>query len=377
MRIKTIGGIALAITLLGGMAAPAAYADELTDEAPLEVAAVVETEAPVEAVEVETPEPEPVVEVAPVEVAKPAPVVETKPAPFSAYRISARWIIPASWDYATTPYYTAAIFPQPAGESIPCNQWAQDDVYLIDSVADEALYASLDDDGVLTMGEDSAIYLTHVFTKGEACVVIPPVVTYPVVITPAVPTFTTAPTCDTDGTYVLPEGPAAQNHNPTAGLHGVELDGYHLYVRNTSGEFGAPGAYTWQAYGIGAKGNEAYPLGTSVGGKVDSNGNPKAGGMVSGTFTVAPATDDCPVVIDPPVEPPVVIDPPVTVEPPVEVPVVVEPAIVAAPVAARVSTDRLATTGSNDSPVVGLGIALAVILAGLGAVLFGRRRVTT
>lgn len=124
-----------------------------------------------------------------------------------------------------------------------------------------------------------------------------PVVTYPPVITPAVPNFSTAADCDTDGTYVLPAGVAAQNHNPETGLYGVELDGYRLYVRNTTGDFGGPGEYTWQAYGIGAAGFGDYPKGTSVGGKVDGQGNPKAGGMVSGTFTVDAATGDCPVVI--------------------------------------------------------------------------------
>lgn len=127
------------------------------------------------------------------------------------------------------------------------------------------------------------------------CTPPPPPVTYPPVITPAAPTFTTAPTCDIDGTYVLPAGTPAQNHNPATGLHGVELDGYHLYVRNTTGEFGGPGVYTWDAYGIGAAGNATYPKGTSVGGKVDGSGNPKAGGKVSGTFTVDAATGDCPI----------------------------------------------------------------------------------
>ena len=122
----------------------------------------------------------------------------------------------------------------------------------------------------------------------------PPVKVYPPVITPVAPSFTTAATCDTDGTYTLPAGPAAQTGGPGQD-HGVELDGYRLYVQNTTGTFGGPGAYTWQAYGIGAAGNAAYPNGTSVGGKVDSQGNPKAGGMISGTFTVDAKTGDCPI----------------------------------------------------------------------------------
>lgn len=69
----------------------------------------------------------------------------------------------------------------------------------------------------------------------------PPIKEYPPVVTPAAPVGTPA-TCDTDGSYTLPEGSPAQNHNPSAGLYGVEMDGYHLYVRNTTGAFGGPGA---------------------------------------------------------------------------------------------------------------------------------------
>lgn len=121
-----------------------------------------------------------------------------------------------------------------------------------------------------------------------------PEVVYPPVIVPAALSGTPA-TCDADGTFTLPDGTPAQNHNPAAGLYGVEMDGYHLYVRNTTGEFGGPGAYTWEAYGIGANGNAAYPNGTSVGGKTDSQGNPKAGGKATGSFTVDAKTGDCPV----------------------------------------------------------------------------------
>ncbi|WKW87081.1 membrane protein [Microbacterium phage Nicole72] len=119
---------------------------------------------------------------------------------------------------------------------------------------------------------------------------------YPPVVTPTIIGQITDPTCDKDGAFVLPEGiENAENHNPEDGLYGFEGDGFHLYVRTDAETFGGPGTYTWEAYGIGAKGNEAYPIGTSVGGKVDKYGNPKAGGKVSGEFVVEPATGDCPV----------------------------------------------------------------------------------
>ena len=106
----------------------------------------------------------------------PIPPVVCPPTPaFQAYQKTARWLLPASWDYATEPTYQEAIFPQDAlTGDLPCGRWSQDDTYWIDSEADAALFASLDDDGVLTNGEDAAIYQSHTFTKGPECVVTPP-----------------------------------------------------------------------------------------------------------------------------------------------------------------------------------------------------------
>lgn len=94
----------------------------------------------------------------------------TVPPAFVPYAVSARWLLPATWDYATTPTYQAAIFPQAVlvGDPPAC-RWSQDDQYWIENEAEAALFASLDDDGVLTQGEDSAIYASHVFTLGPAC----------------------------------------------------------------------------------------------------------------------------------------------------------------------------------------------------------------
>lgn len=121
----------------------------------------------------------------------------------------------------------------------------------------------------------------------------PPVKEYPPVIVPVQLGVVTAPDCDTDGSY------SVEGLTPAENANGWEGDGYHFYVKNTTGDFGGPGLYTWEAYGIGANGNEDYPLGTSVGGKVDKDGNPKAGGKVTGSFEVLPATGDCPVVTTP------------------------------------------------------------------------------
>lgn len=94
---------------------------------------------------------------------------------FVPYAASARWLLPATWNYGTTPTYQAAIFPQDLlTTDVPACRWSQDDAYWLESEAEVALFESLDDDGVLTQGEDSAIYASHVFTAGPPCA---PVVT--------------------------------------------------------------------------------------------------------------------------------------------------------------------------------------------------------
>ncbi|QGJ92713.1 hypothetical protein QDA04_gp43 [Microbacterium phage Megan] len=179
---------------------------------------------------------------------------------------------------------------------------------------------------------------------------------YPPVITPTILGDITDPTCDKDGAFVLPEGlEHAENHDPENGVYGFEGDGFHLYITTDAEQFGGPGTYTWKAYGIGAKGTEAYPIGTSVGGKVDKWGNPKAGGMTSGEFVVEAATGDCPV--EPTPEP----EPTDTVTPAPIVPA---------------STTGLAQTGLDSAQTLWALIAAAgaVAVGGLLTVLGLRRR---
>lgn len=97
-------------------------------------------------------------------------VVVEEPTPFVAYAASARWLLPASWERHVTPSYQAAIFPQDRladGAAVPCDRWSQDDGYWIETEAEEWVWVSLGD--VLTQGEDSVIYASHVFTYGGDC----------------------------------------------------------------------------------------------------------------------------------------------------------------------------------------------------------------
>lgn len=369
MKFKSIAGAATALAVAGMMFASPAFA---TEEVTPEITEIVEAtpevivEAPVEAVVEEAP----VVEEAEV----PVPVVETKtpagpvgpitqPEPFKPYEVSVRWIIPATWDFKKTPTYQAAIFPQARGTVIPCNQWAQDDVYSIDDKGDEKLYLSLGD--TLEMGEDSAIYKSHTFVKGEAC--------GPVTIT--VPIFEpTPPTCDTAGSLPFLGNPAAQNPN------GYEFpgQGFRVYV---SPAFTGAGTYTLTIQKIGAGFDAAFPYGTKVTGETKQ------------TLTVLPATGvtqstdpEGACYVAPPVEPPVEEEPPATEEPPVveeQPPVVTETETVALVTEQRAApaqpvADELAYTGTDEaaatrSLALGLSGALALVL-GVGLALLARSR---
>ncbi len=147
-----------ALVLLFLVPLPAANADEL----PAAPAATAE-------------EPAPAVEEPPVVVEEPvlvdeAPAARVATVAFVPHAESARWLLPASWDYGTTPSYQAAIFPQDVLlTDPPACRWSQDDNYWIENEAEQAIFDALDDDGVLTQGEDSAIYASHVFTQGPKC----------------------------------------------------------------------------------------------------------------------------------------------------------------------------------------------------------------
>lgn len=192
---------------------------------------------------------------------------------FVPYEASARWLIPASWDYNKTPSYQAAIFPQTEllTETVPCNQWSQDDKYWIDSIEDEVLFNTLNDDGVLTQGEDSAIYKSHVFTKGPKCgpvdVVVPLLEVLP-------------PSCDTDGSLPWTSNPAAQNPN------GYEFPGlgFRVYLNKA---YTGPGVYVATIQKIGAGFDPAFPYGTKVTGETKQ------------TLTVLEKTGDCPAPANP------------------------------------------------------------------------------
>lgn len=89
---------------------------------------------------------------------------------FEPYTERAWWLLPDTWNYDVTPTYQAAIFPQnriDIDSVIPCERWVQDDTYAIENEKDEKIFKSLGD--VLTRGEDSKIYLSHVFIKGPEC----------------------------------------------------------------------------------------------------------------------------------------------------------------------------------------------------------------
>lgn len=108
--------------------------------------------------------------------AAPIAASATEAPAFTPHAESARWLLPASWPAGTTPSYQPAIFPQaPLTEALPCGRWSQDDHYWIATAEQQALYDSLDDDGQLTQGEDSAIYQSHTFTYGGDCPVVVPV----------------------------------------------------------------------------------------------------------------------------------------------------------------------------------------------------------
>lgn len=139
----------------------------------------------------------------------------TEPEAFVPFGASARWLLPASWDYATTPTYQAAIFPQTVlGGPVPACRWSQDDDYWMETPEEATLFESLDDDGVLTQGEDSAIYAGHVFTAGPTCVVEEPPTEEPPVEEPptdeppvVVPPVVTPPVVAPEPPVVAPAAP--------------------------------------------------------------------------------------------------------------------------------------------------------------------------
>lgn len=426
---KIIASGAAAFLVFGAVAFSApAFAD---DTVPVDEAAITQVveETPVEEA--------PVVESAPVEVVQEG-VVETAPesiqqvAAFVPYAASARWLIPATWDYNTTPSYQSAIFPQLhlLTEGVPCGQWSQDDAYWIENAQEEALFLSLDDDGYLTMGEDSAIYASHVFTKGPVCEVPeeePPVLNECVtgqsthstnlnnlwgnVDTRSAGHYEYVEgglhvwTDDNSSQAKVSLGQAISFPLHDTGVLGIDWTGstpppgLNLFVN-----FGADGNGTlvyesvygqdlWLTNGSSATvkanapvnggGNgsqwhgtinqwlEAYPDAT-VTGIAFSLGSGVLGDGVISSITVGCGThtfdyEEEVVIEEPPVE-----EPPVVVPPVVEPPVVEEPIVPAAVVVTPVTATDLAETGGPNMLPWDIGGG-ALLLAGLSAILFRRR----
>ena len=416
---KIIASGAAAFLVFGAVAfSSPAFAD---DTVPVEetVAAQVVEETPVEEA--------PVVESAPVEVVQEA-VVKTAPetiqqvAAFVPYAASARWLIPATWDYNTTPSYQSAIFPQLKllTEGVPCGQWSQDDAYWIENAQEEALFLSLDDDGYLTMGEDSAIYATHVFTQGPVCETPveeePPAV--PVTVCESDETFATSTNLNPQGWNLKParaaDGNAAwvdgglkldasdgvgstwaqkQLNVPFSTLGSLETSltdvsgvyafGVILTLNDWDQQihFDSDGRYWTNIQGIfpddSLKGGyyETYDLAADL--ISDPNiqtivlyvNSGQAATIVSQDYLCGTQTFDYEeeVVVEPPVE-----EPPVVVPPVVEPPVVVDPPFVPAIFAVTPAAASLAATGGPNMLPWGIGGAAAV-LAGISGLLLRRR----
>lgn len=172
MKTRTIGAAVAALALvLGGtlLTAAPAMAEGGNDDKPAKVTichkAGETLEVAAAAVPAHLDHGDTLGACAPVE---PTPEPEPEVPAFVPYNESARWIIPATWPAEQTPSYQPGIFPQDRlVTELPCGRWSQDDTYLIESPAEVEIYAALGD--VLTQGEDSAIYLSHVFTYGGDC----------------------------------------------------------------------------------------------------------------------------------------------------------------------------------------------------------------
>lgn len=217
--------------------------------------------------------------------------------------VTAAWLVPGGpgsiWEPDQT-LVTSMETDEPSLGALDSYPFAECSYYQIDVYVDNEITDELLDGGILRNPNDPPESLipggegtAWKFVQTDCPIVYPPVVT------PGAP-VPVGPTCDVDGSYAFAAGytPAVNDFkaDPKPGeVQQVQRGyrdpaGFDMYVRNTTGLFGEPGDYVWQAYGHGANGVPGFPLGTSVGGKVDGNGNPKAGGMVSGSFTVLPAT---------------------------------------------------------------------------------------
>lgn len=259
-------------------------------------------------------------------VAGPPPIV----VPFAPYETAKRWLIPATWPSAQTPTYQAAIFPQDElTGALPCGRWSQDDTYLIENAAEEAIWLGLG--ATLEQGEDSAIYKAHTFTYGGDC---PPVEEpeEPTLPAPANPAATIAVDClsaTVTATNELGENPEQLTSSVIVYVNGVPVE----FLAPLAGE------------------EQVVELELKVGDTIAVRTGPAHGDTLLGEATIK---DDCIVV------PPVTEDPPAT-DTPTEVTTFTKPLAHAGP----------------DGFWTGVAVAAGLSLLGLAALaygIFGRRR---
>ena len=236
-------------------------------------------------------------------------------------------------------------WPQPVfnAESIPCGEtvWVQVDVYPYTSESDKARTDALDDDGVLTQGEDYGWAKSWTFESYSApdCE-IPPTAANPTAVITAV--------CG-KATLIL-TNPLVNDANQITAS----------FVVNVDGEF--YGAYSAEA---GARVEESIGFGEDTGNRLIEVF--QAGTSEWKLIASSEVTSDC---VVPPVVVPPVVTPPV-VEPPVVQPPAAKPPVKAAVVTQP--TEQLAQTGL-DFPVFPAVLVASVILGGGAWLLVMARR---
>lgn len=230
-KTATAAGVALAGVALLLSAPGLAYADELPPEP-----AVEESSAPVEAPAAET-EPAPVEEPAPVDVdpypeePTPDPVVDPYPPTPTPETKTLKWTLP---DGGTPGNVT---WPQPVFDSsaIPCGTsvWVQVDVYPYTTPEDKARTDALDDDGILTYGEDHGWVKSWSFEQYSAPACIP--------VLPPAPTVELVGSCGlVSATLTNPQQPGTIGQTAS-------------FVVNVDGEF-------YGAYSVPADGSQVLEV---------------------------------------------------------------------------------------------------------------------
>ena len=231
-------------------------------------------------------------------------------------------------------------WPQPVfnAETIPCGEtvWVQADVYPYTSESDKARTDALDDDGVLTQGEDYGWAKSWTFENYSApdCEVPP---------TAANPTAVITAVCGKADLVLT--NPLVKDANQLTAS----------FVVNVDGEFYA--AYSAEA---GARVEESIEFGEDTGDHLVEVF--QAGTSEWKLISSATVTSDC--VVPPVVTPPVV-------EPPVVQPPAAKPPVAAA--AVTQPTEQLAQTGL-DLPIFPIALVASVMFGGGAWLLYMARR---